>query len=92
MNNLQPLQTDTDIIVTLNPGRDPDPNLIQDDYWFDHPVFDQKAIEAQEQIPSIQGQNRTWFCGAWQRYGFHEDGLWSAVRVAEQLEAPIPWK
>lgn len=92
MNNLQPIATQTPIIVTLNPGRDPQADLIQDEYEFHHPVFDEAAIAAQNRIMEIQGKDRIWYCGAWQRYGFHEDGLWSAVRVAEEMGAQIPWK
>jgi predicted NAD/FAD-binding protein len=54
-------------------------------------VFDAAAIAAQEHIPSLQGVRGTWFCGAYQRYGFHEDGLLSAVNVATRLGVPIPW-
>ena len=92
MNNLQPLETETPVIVTLNPGREPRAELIQDEYEFHHPVFDEAAIKAQARMMDIQGKDRIWYCGAWQRYGFHEDGLWSAVRVAEGLGANIPWK
>lgn len=92
MNNLQPIHTDIPMIVTLNPGRDPDPALVYDRYRFEHPVFDRPAIEAQAKIPSLQGKNNTWYCGAWQRYGFHEDGLLSAVNVAEKMGISVPWK
>lgn len=91
MNNLQPLKTDTPIIVTLNPGKDPDPDLIQNRYSFEHPVFDEPAIQAQKRIPDIQGKDRIYFCGAWQRYGFHEDGLLSAVNVAKHFGITPPW-
>lgn len=91
MNNLQSLKSDAPLIVTLNPGERPNEALIHDEYVFEHPVFDQKAINAQEKLPDIQGVNNTYFCGAWQRYGFHEDGLWSAVRVAKKLGVDIPW-
>ncbi len=92
MNNLQPLNTDTPIIVTLNPHKKPDADLIYDEYTFEHPVFDEAAIMAQDQLDHIQGKDRLWFCGAWQGYGFHEDGLSSAVQVAQQLDAELPWK
>jgi predicted NAD/FAD-binding protein len=92
MNNLQPLNTSTPMIVTLNPGREPDPSLVYDRYSFEHPVFDAPAIAAQSKLPSIQGQNRTYYAGAWQRYGFHEDGILSAVTVAKQIGISAPWK
>ena len=92
MNNLQSLDPAYPIIVTLNPGRRPQVDLIMDEHVFSHPVFDFKAIKAQEKIQSIQGRNGLWFCGAYQRYGFHEDGLLSAVTVAKAMGASIPWE
>lgn len=92
MNNLQPLDTEKPIIVTLNPGRQPNPKLVYDRYTFHHPVFDEKAVSAQCKLDEIQGKDRIWFAGAWQRYGFHEDGLLSAVNIAEKMGVKIPWK
>ena len=57
-----------------------------------HPVFDRAARAAQSAIASLQGARRTWFCGAHMRHGFHEDGLSSAVHVAERLGATLPWR
>ena len=91
MNNLQPLATKTPVIVTLNPGIEPEDELVDDRHWFEHPVFDEAAIQAQKKLPTIQGANRIWYCGAWQRNGFHEDGLWSAVNVAKAVGAELPW-
>lgn len=92
MNNLQPLATEKPIIVTLNPGRQPNPDTVYDRYTFHHPVFDEKAVEAQGKLDTIQGADRIWYTGAWQRYGFHEDGLLSAVNVAQKMGVKIPWK
>jgi predicted NAD/FAD-binding protein len=92
MNNLQGLDTANPLIVTLNPDRRPKEDLIYDEHSFAHPVFDQKAIDAQARIDEIQGINDVYFCGAWQRYGFHEDGLLSAVNVAKKMGADIPWE
>lgn len=91
MNNLQPLATKQPLIVTLNPGHEPDPALVYDDHMFEHPVFDEKAVISQNAIDSIQGQDRLWFCGAYQRYGFHEDGLLSAVTMAKKMGIDPPW-
>lgn len=91
MNNLQSLPTDQPILVTLNPARRPKDELIHDEHYFSHPVFDGPAIAAQQQINTIQGHHNMSFCGAYQRYGFHEDGLLSAVNVAKSLRADIPW-
>ncbi|MEM7046135.1 MAG: FAD-dependent oxidoreductase [Pseudomonadota bacterium] len=90
MNNLQPLATHQDIFVTLNPAHDPE--TIYDDHVFYHPLFDNAAIRAQAKLPSLQGRDRLWFCGAWTGYGFHEDGLKSAVSVAQHLGSPPPWR
>jgi predicted NAD/FAD-binding protein len=92
MNNLQPLNTNTPIIVTLNPSRAPDPKLVYDKYVFHHPVFNEQAVSAQQRMETIQGVDRLWFAGAWQRYGFHEDGLLSAVNIAHKMGVAIPWK
>lgn len=91
MNALQNLQTDQPLIVTLNPGREPNQKLIYDDYTFEHPVFNALAIRHQSQIDSLQGQNHLWFCGAYQRYGFHEDGLESAVKIVRSMGVNPSW-
>ncbi len=88
MNLLQSLPGQP-LIVTLNPAKKPE--QIHDEHLFHHPIFDEAAIQAQEKIPAINGADRISYVGAWQRYGFHEDGIWSAVRVAQQLGAVIPW-
>ncbi len=91
MNNLQPLDTNTDYFVTVNPDQKPDQKKIINEHVFEHPVFDKKAIQAQQQIDKIQGVNNTYFCGAYLRYGFHEDGILSAVNVASKLGVDTPW-
>ncbi|MDD2873949.1 MAG: FAD-dependent oxidoreductase [Azoarcus sp.] len=91
INRLQPLPFDTPVVVSLNPFRPPRADRILRTIHYAHPVFDQAAIDAQAALPSIQGRNRSWFAGAWTGYGFHEDGLKSAVAVAERLGAEIPW-
>lgn len=91
MNNLQSLDANIPVIVTLNPGRQPKKHLIYDEHEFSHPVFDGDAIDAQENLELIQGQDNCWYCGAYQRNGFHEDGLLSAVQVARKMGVSIPW-
>jgi predicted NAD/FAD-binding protein len=91
MNNLQPLDTNINYFVTVNPDTKPQDSKIINEHNFSHPVFDKKAIQAQSQIELIQGQNNTYFCGAYLRYGFHEDGILSAVTVAEKLDVKTPW-
>jgi uncharacterized protein len=85
INKLQPLPFETPVVVSLNPVTEPRPELIQGEYDYSHPVFDAAAIAAQTRIPSLQGVGGLWFCGAWTRYGFHEDGLMSGLAVLAGL-------
>ena len=55
-------------------------------------MFDHGAIDAQAALPALQGRNRSWFAGAWTGYGFHEDGLKSAVAVVEAMGVEVPWR
>jgi len=87
INRLQPLPWSTPVVVSLNPARQPDPAKVIGSYEYSHPVFDLAAIEAQRRLPALQGRSHVWFCGAWTRYGFHEDGLMSALSVSDQLRA-----
>lgn len=92
INRLQPLPFQTPVVVTLNSHRAPDPASVIAEFEYDHPVMDGAAIECQRRLPSIQGQRRTWYCGAWCGYGFHEDGLRSAIAVAQDMGLAIPWE
>lgn len=92
MNLLQSLDPERLLIVTLNPPTPPKPELTFDTHLFDHPIFDEAAISAQQSIEEINGRNGISWVGAWQRYGFHEDGIWSAVRAVKALGVPIPWE
>jgi predicted NAD/FAD-binding protein len=87
INRLQPLPWQTPVIVSLNPTRPIDPAHVIADFEVDHPVFDLAAIAAQRELPRFQGRSHVWFCGAWTRYGFHEDGLMSALAVVKGLRA-----
>jgi uncharacterized protein len=89
MNRLQNLDTERPVLVTLNPLREP--RDIEAEYTYHHPRFDRAAVEAQAEIPRMNGSNRTWFAGAWSGYGFHEDGLRSGLAVAGALGSPAPW-
>jgi predicted NAD/FAD-binding protein len=60
--------------------------LTYDQAILEHPVFDKNAILAQERLDEIQGTDRIWYCGAWQKYGFHEDGLASAINMVSAIE------
>lgn len=87
MNSLQPIPHDDPLFVTLNTMRPINPDLIHDTVTFRHPVYDLPALAAQERIRAMNGARNTWYCGAWMRNGFHEDGFASAVEVAERLLA-----
>jgi predicted NAD/FAD-binding protein len=85
MNSLQPIPMDDPIFVTLNSNGGIREDLIDDVTTFDHPVYDVPALAAQAAIRATNGTNATWFCGAWMRNGFHEDGFASAVDVVEAM-------
>lgn len=92
INRLQPLPTDTPVIVSLNPLSPIDPARIHREFHYSHPVFDRHAPAIQRQLTSSNGQHGIWLAGAWLGYGFHEDGLVSALRVARQLNVAAPWE
>ena len=85
LNMLQPLPFTQSVVVSLNPLRDIARKHIMAEFDYAHPVFDLAAIAAQGGVAALQGQNNTYFCGAWTGYGFHEDGLKSGLNVAELI-------
>ena len=85
LNRLQPLPTPVPVIVSLNPSRAIAPQTVLGEYDYAHPVFDLAAIRAQGQVPGLQGQQHTFFAGAWMGYGFHEDGLKAGLRATRAL-------
>ena len=89
LNLLQPLPFSQDVIVSLNPVREIDPAHVIGEYEYAHPVFDLPAIQAQAQMPQLQGQQHTWFAGAWMGYGFHEDGFKAGRDAAQHLLATL---
>lgn len=91
LNKLQQLPFTTPVMVTLNPNTPPDPYKVYGEFDYEHPVFDHPAIAAQKQLASIQGSDRCWFAGAWTGYGFHEDGLKSALRVVHDFGLAPDW-
>ncbi len=92
MNNLQGIDKNCPLFVTLNPLTPIAVDKIFDVHTFMHPVFTAAAVTAQSKIATLQGQQNTWFCGAHLSYGFHEDGLQSAIRVVEAMGVTIPWR
>lgn len=85
MNSLQPIPMDDPHFVTLNSNREIRDELIYDQTTLRHPVYDLAAFEAQKGLKEINGTRGTWYCGAWMRDGFHEDGLSSGLEVAEAI-------
>ena len=73
------------LFVTLNPAVPPHPDHLLRTEVYEHPRFDAAGIAAQRELWSLQGRQRTWFCGAWFGSGFHEDGLQAGLAVAEAL-------
>jgi uncharacterized protein len=92
MNRLQSLVADRDYLVTLNLTDAIEPEAVIRTIDYAHPVFTPEGVAAQGRWAEISGGRRTHYCGAYWRWGFHEDGVWSALRVAERLggRGPVP--
>jgi predicted NAD/FAD-binding protein len=91
LNRLQSLPFARDVFVTLNPPAAPAADQVIQRFDYAHPLLDDNAYKAQQQLIDIQGMDRVYFCGAWAGYGFHEDGLKAGMKVAELLGSSIPW-
>jgi len=94
MNELQSVSDREQYFVSINPPAPVADESIKRRLVYEHPMFDLDAINAQERLPKLHeaGQEtKRHFCGAWQRYGFHEDGLWSAVNVCASILGRDPW-
>jgi uncharacterized protein len=85
MNHLQGLDSKATFVVTLNQSPQIDEKKVLRKFVYDHPIFDRAAVDAQKRLPSVQGGNRVWFCGAWCGNGFHEDGVQSALAVCRDF-------
>ena len=85
MNSLQPIPKSDPLFVTLNATQQIREELIYDEVTFAHPLYDLAAQAARETIRMNNGALNTWFCGAWMHNGFHEDGLQSALDVAQAM-------
>jgi predicted NAD/FAD-binding protein len=92
MNLLQGMKTDLPLLVSLNPNLPIDPAKILLRKTYRHPQFNAAAIAAQDRLVEIQGVSHCWFGGAWTKFGFHEDGIASAVRIANALGVRAPWQ
>ena len=81
------------ILVTLNPLHPPDTSLIQGSWTYHHPLYDAEAIRSQKLLPRMQNTRGISYAGAWTKYGFHEDGFSSGLKVAvDHLGAKIPFE
>ena len=93
MNSLQGLTDKGDFVVTINHPEQVDPAKVIVTIPTEHPLFSLDAVAAQAEIPALNARPgaRVHFAGAWQRYGFHEDGFWSAHRLCSQLLGRDAW-
>ena len=87
ISRLQPLPFRRPVIVSLNPIHRPAASTILREFEYAHPVFDGRALQAQQRLDDIQGRGNVWYAGAWTGYGFHEDGLQSGFTVARSIAA-----
>lgn len=87
MNRLQGFASTQPVLVTLNDAGRIDENLVLKRLYYEHPVFDAPMLAAQGRHAEISGVDRTHYCGAYWRYGFHEDGVVSGLRVVDRLVA-----
>jgi predicted NAD/FAD-binding protein len=85
MNNLQSIDSSHDFLVTLNRAEEIDRTTVLAEFEYDHPVFDAAAMAAQRRRTEIQGDRGTFFAGAYWGYGFHEDGVVSALDVCRHF-------
>ena len=91
MNNLQRLRAEREFLVTLNRGEAIDPEKVLRRIDYDHPVYTVEGVGAQAQHAEISDAGRrTHYCGAYWGWGFHEDGVVSAMRVCERVALPSP--
>jgi predicted NAD/FAD-binding protein len=95
MNSLQGVSDRENYFVSINRPEAIDPAKVVRRIDYAHPLFSVGALRAQAAIPGLnaaaQGTTETYFAGAWQRHGFHEDGLFSAHRLCQQLLGRDPW-
>ncbi len=85
LNKLQNLRCDENYFLTLNPINEINTKKIITKIKFTHPYFNSETLEHQKNLKFIQGKKRTWFCGSYFGYGFHEDGLKSAINLIKNF-------
>ncbi|MDA8301900.1 MAG: FAD-dependent oxidoreductase [Actinomycetota bacterium] len=89
MNQLQSIDSSHQICVTLNQAEAVDPDRVLGVFEYAHPILDGAAVAAQQRYEEISGIRSTWYCGAYWGYGFHEDGVQSAMRVCRAFGAHL---
>ncbi len=87
MNILQGLDAPEQFLVTLNNDRDIEPSRVIERISYSHPVFTPQAVAAQRRQDELNGPLRTWYCGAYWRFGFHEDGVVSALNALRHFNS-----
>jgi uncharacterized protein len=87
LNKLQNLKTDKNYFLTLNPAEKIDENKVIKQEQFTHPYFNNENVSLQKDLHLLQGRKRTWFCGSYFGYGFHEDGLKSSMELIKNFKA-----
>ena len=92
MNLLQKINSSLNVFVSLNPHIIPSKLLTYKKIIYEHPIFNSKTNEAQKKIIEIQGRNNIFYVGAWLKYGFHEDGIASAVNISKTFKVDVPWE
>ena len=86
LNNLQNLKSDKNFFLTLNPIKEINKKNIVKNINFTHPYFNSETLKYQKSLFSLQGKKRTWYCGSYFSYGFHEDGIKSAINLIENFK------
>ncbi len=92
MNLLQNINNSLNVFVSLNPYIIPSKSLTYKKIIYEHPIFNSKTNEAQRKVIEIQGRNNIFYVGAWLKYGFHEDGIASAVKISKTFKVDVPWE
>ena len=92
MNLLQKINNSLNVFVSLNPYIIPSKSLTYKKIIYEHPIFNSKTNEAQSKMIEIQGKNNIFYAGAWLKYGFHEDGIASAVNISKTFKVDVPWE
>ena len=92
LNLLQKIESKNNFFLSLNPPKPPSAEKVYKEFKYLHPIYDLKTVQYQSQIDRMQGKKNTWYSGAWNGFGFHEDGLTSGIKIAKKFGCHVPWK